>query len=326
MPRPLQRMSLLARRRAAVHGWKMTKITEKFSFLRGYVLASDRIFFSAEHDEAVAKDVASGVLYTWRRNEWVYHLVEWSAVGVCAIERPSRTVFMLGREGAVLTWGAAGFDEEQIREDNHSPQMRGPLRDIRVIEQEVFAVGMGRQVYRWLGPGNWVRFELGLPETRARGSIVGLNGISGVSVDNLYAVGWGGEIWRTDGERWRAVSSPTNVGLFDVQVISDKLAYACGQAGTLLRGIGDQWEAIEYKSNQEIGEFRSMAWFKDRLYLTDGDLLYSLVDDVVTRVDMGFGEDVPTGYIHASQDLLLSVAPKDLFMTSNGAKWDEIPT
>ena len=69
-----------------------------------------------------------------------------------------------------------------------------------------------------------------------------------------------------------------------------------------------------------------MAWFKGKLYLTDGDLLYCLENDVIRKVSIKSGKDVPTGYLHASPELLLSVAPKDMFITTDGQKWDEIPT
>lgn len=182
---------------------------------------------------------------------------------------------------------------------------------------------MGRQVYQRIGKNNWHKMENGLPEKRKLGVVVGFNAISG-SKNNMVAVGWAGEIWHYDGKMWSACASPTNIALFDVQMVKPDLFYACGQVATLLVGDGKNWKIVEAECEKKIGEWHSMAWFQNKLYLTDSYDLYVLEGDEIKQVKIHPKERIPCAHLHTDGNVLLSTSPKDLWMTTDGKKWTQL--
>jgi len=263
-------------------------------------------------------------LYLFRNGkDWSQTVVKWASVGLTSVLQPVPTIVVLGRDGEVLIGTSKGYREEQINDLGASPLRRGPMRNIRAISGTVFAVGMARQVYRRLGDNTWARYEEGLPVDIPPLKVAGFNSIDGAAIDDIYSVGWGGEIWHHDGTLWLPEESPTNLALFDVLAISASKIYACGQAGTLLQGRSGLWEVVEFEGPRPT--FRSMAWFQDKLYLADGQALFTLENGELSVVDFGVGVTVPSGHLHTGDGILLSVAGKEVFMTTDAVTWVPLP-
>jgi hypothetical protein len=68
----------------------------------------------------------------------------------------------------------------------------------------------------------------------------------------LYAVGWQGEIWHYDGEKWHQLPSPTKLVLVDVCCAGDGTVYACGREGLLLKGRDQTWEIVEPPGTPQV--------------------------------------------------------------------------
>jgi len=305
----------------------MEPVTNNFVFNRGYVYKRDRLYFLTFSEELMDEetgDVQDAQVFIFRDGEWVFHDLQWNAIGLTITEQLSQAMIALGREGEVLIGSKSGFSEEEIEDENGGPVERGPMRSISTIDGSVFAVGMNRQIYRWIGANGWDRHEEGLPKEIGLHEIVGFNAIDGSAINDLYVVGWGGEIWRNDGKGWRRIESPTNLALLDVKLINPDLIYACGQGGIIIRGSKDRWELVEYEGPEDL-EFSSMAWFKDKLYLADNHALYVLDKNELSKVDFGVDGTVPSSHLHANDGILLSVAGKEVFTTTDGIKWDEVP-
>jgi len=153
--------------------------------------------------------------------------------------------------------------------------------------------------------------------------VAGFNSIDGLSEDDFYAVGFGGEIWRCLKGRWRQIESPTNVVLHRVRVVPDDLAYACGQEGVLLRGRGDEWEQIDHGATED--NLWDLEWYGDRLYLAHDDGLFTLKGaNSLEAVKFGIRGTITCRHLHANDGVLLSSGPKNVVWTSDGKKWEEI--
>lgn len=301
----------------------MAQISERFVFQKGFVFDRNRIYFMTNHQESTEKEIPNTQLFILSNNaDWFSHNVLWEGVGVTAFSHPVRTCIMLGRDGNVLVGTPSGFSEEVIDCGGYSPLSRGPLRNIKNINGSIFAVGMGRQIYQRRSTNDWIRFDKGIPESVDLFQVTGLNSIGGVDADDLYAVGWEGEIWHYEDNIWKKVDSPTNVALFDVLAVSQTEIYMCGQYGTIFKGFGNRWQVIEYEGPRL--NFRSMAWFKNRLYLADGHSLRVLSDGKLELVDFGIGQAVPSSYLHENDGLLLSLAGKELFITGDTVHWKSL--
>ncbi len=82
----------------------------------------------------------------------------------------------------------------------------------------------------------------------------GMYGISAVNATTAWAVGYGGNIWKTtDGQNWGQQTSPTTLPLQDVHAVDADTAWTVGDGGTILKTIdgGTTWttQAVETVQN-----------------------------------------------------------------------------
>jgi hypothetical protein len=141
---------------------------------------------------------------------------------------------------------------------------------------------------------------------------VGFEAVAGFSFDDLYGVGWDGEIWHFDGRVWRPLPSPVNLILSHVLCAPTGEVWSCGQKGTVVRGRGDQWRALETGIDSNLW---SVAWFSDGLLAASSNELFRFMDaDQPDRVGL---ESEPKSFywLDAYQDkAVLSTGQKDIVL------------
>ncbi len=291
---------------------------------------SDGVSVGPAHCRVIVAPVFAGPTEEGPTNSII---LEWSKErGMTASEigHPlTRIALFPGHKSQVLVVGRLGFvglveGDSVIEETIEGPQSQGFIRDIRVIGQHVYATGMGCQVYRRSGPGDWGRFDHGLVDSPADYlEVTGFNAIDGLSEEDIYAVGFGGAIWHCVRGEWRQVASPTNLILERVRALKPDLVYAVGQAGSLLRGHDDVWESIDQTETDE--DFWGLEWFKGRLYLSTNEGLFRLNDrDDLERVDLGLPGPRTYSQLHANNGALWSFGPKHLSWTEDGEAWNGV--
>lgn len=218
---------------------------------------------------------------------------------------------------------AAGDVEEEIDPSDEGPKRRGHIRDLRVIGEYAYVSGMSRQVYRREGPGVWSRQDSGTVLPRGAIELAGFNAIDGLSEDDIYAVGFGGEIWRRYQGNWRRLESPTDVVLHRIRVIAPDLVYISGQGGVLLRGFGDSWEVIPHEATE--ADLWGMEWYRERLYVACDDGMFVLSpDDDLQQIDLGLGEPWTCRHLHANDGVMWSFGPKHLAWTEDAVTWHDV--
>lgn len=302
------------------------KSPNELSFLSGFVQNRDTCRVIAQVDELRNQGSTSSWIMTWRGNEggkWYSHTIEWVATRLSVVSLPELQICVIGPDGVALLVTSGGIKEEEIDNGVEGPSRRGHLRDIRFIGEHFYVAGMNRQVYRKEGPGQWLRQDDGVVQSLGSMNVAGFNAIDGKDESNIYAVGFAGEIWRRRGGVWQSVDSPTNLVLHRVHVVKDNLIYASGQSGVLLRGNGNRWELIDHNATTE--DLWGLEWFQDSLYVACDDGLFVLgVDDSLTKVDMGLGEQWTCRHIHANDGVLWSFGPKHIAWTENGKIWHDV--
>ena len=157
----------------------------------------------------------------------------------------------MGLYGRIHVAKADGFSEEYVDNSVEGPPDRGVLRDIRLIGDHVYVTGMKRQVYRRESPSIWSRQDRGVVIPTVDNIVAGFNSIDGFSENNIYAVGWSGEIWHYDGKIWQDVASPTNIKLERIICVDPDKVYICGQAGILIKGNHNRFKVIDHNSTRD---------------------------------------------------------------------------
>lgn len=286
----------------------------RYSYL-GYLLLTQ--------DDLVAEDVPHSMLFTLNRGNLGAQNLQWMACSGSVVHVPSERFLVLGEEGFIWAIGGGESREEALVGDGElSPEVRGPLREIREIGSgKAYAVGTCRQAYVRDDADSWRCIDQTAQGGGTDITDTSFESIDGYSEDEVYAVGWEGEIWQYDGSRFTQINSPTNLALYKVRCCADDYTYACGQLGILLRGRGDQWEIIDHESTTE--DLWGMEYFNGKLYISSTHFVYTLENEKLELVD--FGDDIPGTCYHlsAADGIMWSIGAKDV-MEFNGAEWNRV--
>jgi hypothetical protein len=231
----------------------------------------------------------------------------WNAVGMCVVKLPTERLVVVSADGIVRSYGGGKEFDEQIQ---------GPsdLRACATIDGYAFVCGMGREVFVRRGEGMWTSMHA--PSSAA--DIVGFEAIAGFSKDELYAVGWEGEIWRFAKGKWTDCGSPVNVVLSGVCCAPDGTVFACGQKGALVRGKKDGWEVLTTQGLEE--DFWDLRWFEGKLYVASMGYLYLLDGDQLVPVE--FGMDPPSSFYRLTDaDGVLWSMGQEAILSFDGKSW-----
>ncbi|WP_434674404.1 hypothetical protein [Pseudomonas sp. R1-15] len=285
----------------------------------GVVRYSDLGYLIATHDVAISEGYLDSILITLDCGAWGAAAVPWLACSGTVCHVPIERYLMLGTDGTVEASGGGTVNTESIASGGVDPKKRGPLREIRGIAKgRAYAVGTCRQAYVRDGEDQWRCIDQSAQVGDTPITDTSFESIDGFSEQEIYTVGWEGEIWKYDGSVFTQQNSPTNLALYKVRCASDGFAYACGQLGTLLRGRNDQWEVIDHESTRE--DLWGMEYFDGHLYVSSTHFIYRLEDGQLIPVD--FGDDAPRTCYHlsAADGIMWSIGPKDV-MEFDGTNW-----
>lgn len=302
---------------------KPYNMKSKFLFDRtvvtGAIRFNDLIYISVT-DDNVPQSIEHSHFFGYDQGIIGYSCISpWHTCSIAICEHPIQQMLAISPHGHVKLIGQGQDGDELISTPNGSPGTRGYLRHVRTIGRRTFAVGMGRQVYRRDDKDQWACLD---QEIRpATGELKGFECIDGFSENNIYAVGWDGEIWHFDGTRWSQENSPTSEILTRILCTGDGYIYASGRRGLLLRKREQQWEVLAQGTITD--DIWDLAWFQDRLYLSTLQGIFTLHKEEITAVD--FGADIPRSCYHLStaDGVLWSFGAKDL-MAFDGKTWSRI--
>jgi len=232
----------------------------------------------------------------------------WACVGMCVAKSPEEMLVDVGPEGTVFAYVGGKQSKEQIAKAKD-------LRACTSIGGLPHACGMNRQVFVRVGANQWR--PMNAPESSS--DVAGFEAIDGFDTNEIYAVGWEGEIWRCVGGNWTNCQSPVNVILSGVCCAPDKNVYACGQQGTLLRGRNEAWEILTTPDLDD--DLWDVHWFDGKLYAASMSYLYTLDGDRLVPVN--FGIEPPASFYRLTDaDGVLWSVGQEAILSFDGAKWE----
>lgn len=299
--------------------------TQDFSYIAGAVRYADLAYLALVNDKLAYEMNEHSYLIQWDAGEWCRSKnnfeKNWSTVSICVCKYPSEQGIYLGAWGEVLCVGSGDVHEESISTDTSSPASRGPLRSVRSIAGQAYAVGMDRQVYRREGSNQWISIDQGARPQLGNTKPIGFDAIDGFSANEIYASGRNGEIWYYGGTIWIQIDSPTDLTLANICCAEDGKVYICGSSGVLLRGRGETWELIEHDL---VDDLWGIAWYKGKLYLATRDSLFTLNDnDEIQPVDMGSDKASTCYTLSVADGVLWSIGAKDV-IAFDGKQWTRV--
>lgn len=188
---------------------------------------------------------------------------------------------------------------------------RGEIRGGSVVSRSAYLVGTEHAAFRFDGSGRAIDISIPRQLLRHGTDTPGLEAIDGFGPEELYAVGWDGEIWRFDGKNWKRVASPVNSILSSVLCAPDGNVYIVGQRGTLLRGRDDKWEVLDTDPISE--DIWSVQWYQEAVFASSMQQLFIVEDNELHSIELP--EEVDTfHWLSSTQDHMLSVGGEDVLL------------
>lgn len=290
-------------------------------FSRVFVCNRDRVWVLSQEKDLIQEEAHHTKFLQLHNDSWIYRRTNWDASAICGTDTPEVNLFVIGVDGEVLHGSTKGFSEEVIDSSDEGPHSVGYLRDVRYIDGTCYAVGMGRMAYRREETGKWTRIDTGIRSKKEE--LSGLNSVDGMSAVDIYAVGYLGEIWRYDGVSWHQLDSPTNVALHRVRCnrANNNIA-CCGAGGVVLIGAGNSVMAVDHDATED--NLYGLEIFNDKVYLASLTAVYLLENGSLVELDVGLGDGLTTGYLHAGDGVLWSVGANHLVYTHDGITWNQV--
>jgi hypothetical protein len=294
------------------------------SFAQIQVLRRDLLFATAVLDAYEEEDVCHTVMLELRAGAWGYWEAPTRIVGLHAFNGPAGdTILAMGFAGDFQERSAGGTHWARIGSGPDMPSTLRRVTCLRAVAGEIFAAGMGRQVFRRAeSGGSWTRADAGALIPRGTFELNGFTSIDGFATDELYACGLGGQIWRTQNGVWHRLATPTNVTLTAVRCLASGLVLVGGAGGVLLIGRDERWQAIEH--DQTSSGILAMETLGDVVFITtERGELFELAGDELNPVETGLSPTPMVLSMHARGGTLATVGGHDLLLFEGGT-WTRI--
>ncbi|WP_217441940.1 MULTISPECIES: hypothetical protein [unclassified Myxococcus] len=278
---------------------------------RGAARFHDLVYIVSKGKTLLRDEIAHTSVVSVDGGDWADGVdTTWNSTAIAVARQPSEKMVVVGEDGEVVTYVGGKSKNEALKP---APVM---IRNAREIAGWVYACGMKRQVYKRIGEAKWVAMNAPAAEATEK---AGFEAIDGTSETDLYAAGWGGEVWRYDGKSWSPCESPTRVILSAVCCAPDGTVYVAGQQGVLLKGRGSAFAVVPW-AEEVTSDLWDLCWFRGKLYVATLSALYTLEGDRLVEVD--FGEaGTPTCYgLATAEDVLWSIGRDDV-ASFDGTTW-----
>jgi hypothetical protein len=234
----------------------------------------------------------------------------WNSTAIAVAKRPTEKLVFVGEDGEVCTYLGGSTNYERTL-----PKV-SMIRSAKTINGYVFACGMKREVYKRIDENQWIDISPSFPVNKKK---VGFESIDGFSENEIYAVGWKGEIWQYDGSQWTDHSSLTNLILSSICCAPNGEVYIVGQQGILIRGRHDTWEVVD-RVDDVNDDFWDLSYYKNKLYISSIKELFTLENDHLTEVDFG-SIDVNSCYsLTQAEGVMWSIGGEDV-ISFDGKTW-----
>jgi hypothetical protein len=317
-----------------------------WTFTKGMAFTEDHLVIAAARDDLddFAPFTSIFQYSTDGPNNWRYDDQDWRACSITYFG-PKWESFddfvILSEEGDVRYFGDHAPLLEKIPGAgifSEGAKNWGYLADLQQIGEHLYACGYRGQVYKRLGPDDWVHMDEGLlqapaPDTPMAESIA-LSVINGPHESAIYAAGYQHCDWLPpraffwNGRTWRPLELPKEAErIINICVESESRIWMCGSNGTLLLGNAkDGFKSLSKVEDNQL--FTSVCLYRKMIFLGSnlGLFFYDPANHAagIRKVATGLKPEIQDANIVDSyEDTLWSIGPKDI-VRFNGKEWERI--
>ncbi len=184
-----------------------------------------------------------------------------------------------------------------------------------VSSSDIFAVGLGGEIYRYDGI-DWTAMTSGTSQT--------LRDVWGTAADDIYAVGADGTILRYDGANWSTMPLEASIPLFGVWGASPNNIYAVGSRSTIVDFDGTQWRTL----TSEPGPFYFDVWGTSAsdVFVVGGEgTILHFDGSIWTEMTSGTTAELQDVWGTSSSDVY-AVGQDGTILHYDGAAWSPMPS
>ncbi|HSN23357.1 MAG TPA: hypothetical protein VLS45_04190 [Methylomicrobium sp.] len=263
-----------------------------------------------------ARGIPHVIALKWQNETFTRVDAKFDARSACFIEGPERLLLTASSQG---TYSLAGHTGGNIFRDIEAKSARkryGDIRSLGVVAGTGYAVGYQGSVYRFDRiEKKWTIFDEGLP------SNFDIEAIDGFGENEIYVVGFKGQVWQFDGSKWLHRPTPTEVNLNAIKCGGNGIVYLGGSRGELLAGRKESWVRIEHEITRE--NIWDLEWFEGALYVSTMLGVFRLDANGLKEVDFGADEPSTTYHLSEASGVLWSIGSDDV-MSFDGRFWTRI--
>lgn len=292
-----------------------------YTYTHIHVVDREIAFFGAVEDKRARVDDDHAIVFRRRDGDWSQQPVDTAVCGSCKIPN-ERRLANVGVFGDVHIFEFPGESIEIIDDSDRGPSSLVPLRTVREIKGRLYVAGMRRMVYARFGNNDWRAIDSGVFASRDEDDAVGFLAIDGHDHNDLFAAGYGGEIWHFDGSDWTKQGSPTNILLTCMTVAGDGSIHVAGMAGLYLIGHRGSWTVVDHGLHED--DFWGVCEFNGKIYSSTNYGIFRYDSGQLEKVTLDLPDSTTTAYLDARGGVLWSAGYKDLARTKDGFAWELI--
>lgn len=297
---------------------------EDTSFLAACTSEEGHFLCAKEKDGNTESGQIETSFHVYNRSRWgtFSTIVPWAALSLATVEPPpgeKRLIVGVGPHGQL--WECLTKPSEETVSRMTSGNRAFLARRLSTVGNTIFAVGMSRRVFARTQQSQWM--ECGPADPVPGDEAIGFNDMVGSSVDDLYAFGWQGEIYRRQMQTWSRIDSPVSTHFRSAFMASDGTVFAVGYGGTLVRGRDSRWQVID---TGLVDNLQDVCVHGEDVIVCNDYRLFRLTRDGLVPDDRFASEaDRPSTCLHLvpGPQGLFSVGPKDLILFADGL-WTRI--
>ncbi len=291
-------------------------LTNKYSFSVGTAVSETVCLISMVLDEfAHDHDEAHALIYTLSPAlaTEIGFLNFWT-VDVAARTDPQREILAMGEWGDLESFSADAQQQESVA------GVEGTLRGMRRVGDQLYATGMGHQLFREDQPNQWSKFS---PPQDLKDAYRGgrMEAIDGFAADDCYIAGDDGVIWHFDGAEFLAIPLATNVSFHDVICASDGRVYAVGQGGLIAVGRGNSFSIL--KTEGSSADLWGVSQIAGRVFVSSFSAVFEVVDTTVKPARPALEKAGSFYCLTSFGRVMWSIGKKDVLIT-DGDRWERI--